>query len=154
PNGNVTYTVYNDANHELRVYPGWNGTTTTGPTQVGREDRAHDPSYTETFTMSATPHLTNGVPDGTEPYAYLQSLSRAITSKGGQASEKDAYFNLGGTPYSSSAYLGTAGVNYYPTLYTYDTPRGWLTRTLLPTGTINRTVYDALGRVVSTWTGT
>src|SRR5713101_6565640 len=63
-----------DPNHEVRVYPGWNGTTTTGPTQVSREDRAHDPSYVESFTMSATPHVTNGQPDGTEDDAYLQSL--------------------------------------------------------------------------------
>ena len=66
PDGNITYIVYNDPNHEVRVYPGWTGTTTTGPTEVYREDRTHDPSYTESFTMSATPHTTNGVPDGTE----------------------------------------------------------------------------------------
>jgi RHS repeat-associated protein len=151
---NVTYTVYNDPKHEVRVYPGWTGTTTTGPTQVYREDRAHDPSYTESFTMSATPHVTNGQPDGTEAYAELQSLSRTITNRGGQVIEKDDYFNLGGVPYSSNTYLGTANVNYYATQYAYDTPRGWLTRVLSPTGTINRTVYDALGRVVSTWVGT
>jgi RHS repeat-associated protein len=154
PNGNVTYTVYNDANHEVRVYPGWTGTTTTGPTQVTRQDRTHDPSYTETFTMSATPHVTNGQPDGTEAYAFLQSLSRTITSRGGQVIEQDAYFNLGRVPYSTSTYLGTAGTNYYATQDTYDNPRGWLSRVLSPTGTIYRTVYDALGRVVSTWVGT
>jgi RHS repeat-associated protein len=43
--------------------------------------------------------------------------------------------------------------NFYATEYAYDTPRGWRTRVLLPTGTINRTVYDTLGRVVSTWVG-
>jgi RHS repeat-associated protein len=154
PNGNATYTVYKDANHEVRVYPGWNGTTTTGPTQVTREDRTHDPSYTESFTMSATPHLTGGVPDGTEAYAFLQSLSRTITSKGGQVQETDNYFNLGGVPYSTNLYLGTAGTNYYATLYTYDDPRGWRDRVLAPTGTISRTVFDVLGRVVSTWVGT
>jgi hypothetical protein len=126
PNGNVTYTVYNDVNHEVRVYPGWTGTMTTGPTQVYRQDRSHDPSYTETFTMSATPHVTNGQPDGAEAYAFLQSLSRTITSRGGQVIEQDAYFNLGGVPYSTSTYLGTAGTNYYATQYTYDNPRGWL----------------------------
>jgi YD repeat-containing protein len=68
--------------------------------------------------------------------------------------ESDDYFNLGDVPYSSNIYLGTAGVNYYATQYAYDAPRGWLTRVLSPTGTINRTVYDALGRVVSTWVGT
>jgi RHS repeat-associated protein len=38
PNGNVTYTVYNDPGHETRVYPGWHEVgstwTTTGPIQV------------------------------------------------------------------------------------------------------------------------
>src|SRR5205085_8028180 len=68
--------------------------------------------------------------------------------------ETDAYFNLAGIAYSSDTYLGTAGTNYYATQYAYDTARGWLTRVLAPTGTINRTVYDALGRVVSTWIGT
>src|SRR5205823_2686913 len=36
PAGNVTYTVYNDANDEVRTYAGWNSTTLTptGPTQV------------------------------------------------------------------------------------------------------------------------
>jgi len=154
PNGNVTVTVYNDPNHEMRVYPGWNGTTPTGPTQVTREDRAHDPSYIETFTMSAAPHTTNGQPDGTEPYAFLQSLARTITSRGGQVTESDAYFNLAGIGYSSNLYLGTAGTSFYSTQYAYDTARGWRTREQLPTGTINRTVYDALGRVVSTWVGT
>ena len=132
PNGNVTYTVYNDANHEVRVYPGWTGTTTTGPTVVTREDRTHDPSYTETFTMSATPHLTNGVPDGTEAYAFLQSLSRTITSKGGQVIETDAYFNLGGVPYSTNTYLGTVGINYYATQYTYDDPSRLAYARLIP----------------------
>jgi YD repeat-containing protein len=154
PNGNVTYTVYNDANHEVRVYPGWTGTTTTGPTQVTREDRTHDPGYTESFTMSATPHITNGQPDGTEAYAFLQALSRTITSKGGQVQETDTYFNLGGVPYSITTYLGTAGTNYSATQYTYDNPRGWPSRVLSPTGTITRTVYDPLSRVLSTWLGT
>ena len=53
PNGNITYTVYDDPDHEVRVYPGWNaGTgTPTGPTEVYRDDLAG--SYTETLTMSA-----------------------------------------------------------------------------------------------------
>ncbi|HLJ96277.1 MAG TPA: SBBP repeat-containing protein, partial [Gemmataceae bacterium] len=156
PNGNMTYTVYNDPNHEVRTYPGWQASTntTTGPTQVTREDRTHSPSYTESFTMSAAPHVTNGQPDGTEAYNYLQSLSRTITSPGGQVIESDAYFNLVGVPYSTNTYLGTAGTNFNATQYAYDTARGWRTRVLDATGTINRTVYDSLGRVVSTWVGT
>src|SRR5262249_61315327 len=59
PNGNVTYTAFNDPNHEVRTYPGWNGGTgtPTGPTLDSREDRPG--SYTETLTMSAAPHLAS-----------------------------------------------------------------------------------------------
>ena len=55
PNGNVTYTVYDDPDHEVRTYPGWNSATDTptGPTEVVREDEAN--GYVETLTMSATP---------------------------------------------------------------------------------------------------
>ena len=42
PNGNITYTVYDDADQEVRVYPGWNSSTdtTTGPIEVIRDDQA------------------------------------------------------------------------------------------------------------------
>jgi hypothetical protein len=58
PGGNVTYTVYNDPAHEVRVYQGWDAATgmPTGPTQVYIDDIAD--GYTETLTMSAAPHLT------------------------------------------------------------------------------------------------
>jgi YD repeat-containing protein len=42
---------------------------------------------------------------------------------------------------------------YYSTLFGYDN-MGRQDETISPTGTINRTVYDGLGRVVSTWVGT
>ena len=73
PAGNVTYWVYLDPQYEVRVYTGWNAATglPTGPTEVVR----HDPSgYDETLTMTAAPHLTNGVPDGTEAIGGLQTL--------------------------------------------------------------------------------
>src|SRR5262249_49599121 len=41
----------------------------------------------------------------------------------------------------------------YTTQYAYD-DRGWPNRVQLPTGTIERTVHDGLGRTVSTWVGT
>jgi RHS repeat-associated protein len=153
PAGNITYIVYNDPNYERLVYPGWNSSTNlpTGPTQVYREDRPG--SYLETLTMSATPHLTNGVPDGTESISNLQTLARRYGNSAGQLVRADAYFNLTGVTYSTAQYIGTAGTNYYSTLYDYDT-RGRLNRTQLPTGTINRTVNDGLDRVVSTWVGT
>jgi RHS repeat-associated protein len=153
PNGNITYTVYNDTNYEVLTYPGWNSTTNqpTGPTQVRREDRPG--SYVEMLTMSATPHLTGGVPDGTEAIGNVQTLSRSLTNSAGQVTEVDQYFNLNGVTYSTTAHLGTLNTNYYATLDSYD-HRGRLERVQAPTGTITRTVYDGLGRVVSTWVGT
>jgi RHS repeat-associated protein len=171
PNGNVTYTGYNDPNHEMRTYPGWQTSTNrpTGPTQVTREDRGHDPSYTETLTMSAAPHVTNGRPDGTEAISNLQTLLRTFTSKGGQVIESDAYFKLTGLTYTTNPTIGTEDMkadgtgNYYAMRYAYD-ERGRQNRVqapsllvpgqMVPTSTINRTVYDGLSRVVSTWVGT
>jgi RHS repeat-associated protein len=153
PAGNVTYTVYNDANHEMRVYPGFNSSTglTTGPTQVIREDRSN--GYTETYTMSATPHLTGGVPDGTETPANLQTLGGVYVNAAGQQVEQDDYFNLSGVTYSTAGHIGTAGTNYYVTQQGYD-DRGRPDCVVSPTGTIYRTVRDGLGRLVSTWVGT
>lgn len=89
PNGNITYTVYNDPDHEVRVYPGFVSGTglTTGPTQVYRDD--HSAGYTETLTMSATPHLTGGVPDGTEAIGSVQTLSRSYVNDTGQVVAAD-----------------------------------------------------------------
>jgi RHS repeat-associated protein len=156
PNGNITYTVYKDPNHETRVYAGWNAATgmPTGPTVVMREDRAHSPSYVETLTMSAVPNLdSNGRPDGSELVSQVQSLVRSFTSPGRQVIESDAYFSFTGVTYSTNPYLGTAGTNYNRTTFDYDA-HGRLNRRLTPNGTIYRTVYDGLGRVVSTWVGT
>jgi len=151
PLGNITYTVYNDPTYEKLIYPGWTGTAPTGPTQVVREDRPG--SYLETLTMSATPHLTGGVPDGTEVISNLQTLSRAYANAAGQVVRNDAYFNLSGVTYSTAANIGVKNTNYYESLTDYDN-RGWMTRTQSPTGTITRTVHDGLGRTVSAWLGT
>jgi hypothetical protein len=58
----------------LLTYPDWNSSTNTptGPTQVTREDRPG--SYTEAFTMIATPHLTKGVADGSGAAPRGQTL--------------------------------------------------------------------------------
>ncbi|AGA25127.1 RHS repeat-associated core domain-containing protein [Singulisphaera acidiphila] len=154
PNGNATYTVYNDANHEIRVYAGWNSTThlPTGPTLVIREDRAR--SYTETFTMVATPALDgSGRPTGTEAIGSLRSLTREFTSVGGQVLQADAYNNVAGLTYSASTSFGTEGVNFNRTLYSYDT-RGRLKLVTTPNGTITKAVYDGLGRTIEVWVGT
>jgi RHS repeat-associated protein len=180
PDGNVTYTVYNDTyatnanadlqgiRDEVRVYPGWTGTVTTGPIQISREYRplpnaaaGQQTLYDETLTSSATPHLTNGVPDGSESLASsnVQTVSRSLTNGAGQVIESDAYFSLGGTTFSSAtAKLGSSSNNsssgnYSATVYGYDAA-GRQNRVQEPTGTIRRTVYNGLGDVISRWVGT
>jgi RHS repeat-associated protein len=172
PDGNVTYTVYNDPGHETRVYPGWHQVgsnwVTTGPIEVSRHYRpaagassGQQTVYDETLTSSATPVVSSGVPTGLETIdqTNIQTLSRTLTNNGGQNSEQDDYFSLSGITYGqATAVLGSssnnsATGNYHQTLYGYDS-RGLQNRVQAPTGTITRTVYDGLGRVVSTWVGT
>ncbi len=152
PAGNITFYVYLDPQHEERIYRGWNSSsgTPTGPTEVIREDATD--GYNETFTMTATPHLTNGVPDGTEAISGLQTLTRDYTNNAGQVVSEYAYFNLGGLSYSTGT-MGTVNVNYYQTNYGYDSD-GRLVRTQTPNGTIYRTVYNSLDEAVSDWVGT
>ncbi len=151
PNGNVTYTVYKDADHEVRVYAGWTGSATTGPTTVVREDRGN--KYAETLTMTATPNVSSGKPTGTESIGNVQTLTRQYVNNAGQVVNTDAYFNLSGLTYSTSASLGTAGTNLYRSAYTWG-DHGELKRVLSPTGTLTRQVVDGLGRVTSVWVGT
>ncbi|MCI0460726.1 MAG: SBBP repeat-containing protein, partial [Gemmataceae bacterium] len=153
PGGDVTYTVYNDTIDEVRTYAGWNSTTgrPTGPTVVERYDKAR--GYYEALTMSAAPNVANGEPTGTEAISGVLTLSRSYVNKADQVTHEDNYFDLTGVTYSTAANLGTENTNYYRTRYCYDGV-GRLVRVLSPTGTIYRTVYDALDRVVSEWVGT
>ena len=176
PLGNVTYTVYIDTNHEVRTYPGWNPSThtTTGPIEVTREYRpapgaptGQQAVYDETLTSDAAPtyNATTNAPTGLETIdaSNIVSLTREITNDAGQVIETDQYFSLyvpltGFTYATATARLGSASNdsstgNYYATLDSYD-QLGRLDRVESPTGTITSTVYDGLGRVVSTWVGT
>ncbi len=171
PDGNVTWTVYNDAGHEVRTYVGWNAAThaATGPIQVSRVyyPAANAPAgeqsvYSETLTCSATPGVNaDGSPSGQETLAAgnIQSLSRTLRNNQGQDIETDDYFSLSGVTYSQAlARLGAssntdASGNYFATAYAYDA-NNHVTRTVSPTGTITRTLYDNLDRPVSTWVGT
>ncbi|MGB7158984.1 MAG: hypothetical protein WBD40_13005, partial [Tepidisphaeraceae bacterium] len=168
PNSNITYSVYKDADREVRTYRGWTGSTTTGPIEVTREYRpaAGAPSgqravYTETLTSSATPTVVDGEPTGNEALSAsnIQSLTRALTNDAGQVIETDAYFSLSGvtyaqaTPRLGSASNDSSSGNYHRTLLDYD-GRGRLKRQETAAGTITRTVYDARGLLTSTWVGT
>ncbi|MDW8264105.1 MAG: hypothetical protein RMJ52_02115, partial [Gemmataceae bacterium] len=152
PNGRVDCLTYNDVSKEVRVYSGWDtGTNTpTLPTQVVRADWAN--GYVETLTMSATPAVQGGRPTRTEAISSLHTLSRSYTNAGGQVTHADAYFNLSGLSYTTSPNLGTANTHFYRTEYGYD-DAGRLDRTLSPSGTIYRTVWDGLGRAMSQWVG-
>jgi RHS repeat-associated protein len=170
PNGHVTYTAYQDAAHLVATYPGWTAAGPTGPTQVSREDRPG--GYTETFTASTagtawdptlpqyldpvTHRPTGGEftdPNNVYAGAGLQTLARDYTNQAGQVIYPDAYFNLAGLTYTTATTLGAQDVNFYRTTTSYDN-RGRPNRVVSPTGTITRTAYDGLGRVVSTSVGT
>jgi len=182
PDGNVTYTVYNDTyatntsadlqgiRNEVRTYIGWSNGTTTGPIQISREYRplpnassTQQTLYDETLTSSAGPHATGGVPDGSETLSSsnVQALTRNLTNAAGQMVETDQYFSLAGVTYASAASqpsgAGASGNsatgNFHPTYISYD-DAGRENRVQNADGTINRTVYDGNGRVVSKWVGT
>ncbi len=128
-------------------------------------------SYFESFTMSAAAATdgTTGAPTGGETIADIQSLSVSLTNTAGQVVEQHDYFalpsfsgDISGTYASSTLAAIDAGAawdksagtgNYYVTTYQYD-HLGDLDKTVSPDGTIDRTVYDTLGREVSTWVGT
>ncbi len=156
PAGKISYTVYKDADQEVRTYLGWDASLfggsggPTGPTVVSRFDR--DAGYAEELTMSAQPAVSGGAPTGGESIGGVQSLSRNHFNAAWQATQADRYFSLSGLTYSDSASLGTQNTHFYRAEYAYD-DRGRLKRTLSPSGTIYRTVYDGLGRPTSSWVG-
>lgn len=164
PAGGTTYTVYNDAAHEVRVYPGWDATSAapTGPTRVAREDWAH--GYREVLTMSALPLLSGGRPTGQESISLVQSLRREILDDNGRVGAVDTYVDLSGVTYSATsqtlgsqrAYVSppaTPSGAYERESYTYAT-RGFPERRVRANGTIDHQVTDVLGRVIQRWTGT
>ena len=168
PDGDVTFTVYNDANHEIRVYPGWHENSSgqwlpTGPVSDYRTDSTG--KYTETLTYSWTnvanlqSYLnTNNTPTGQEPLTgsnvAIQSLSRSILDSSGQVISSLQYVNFNGTSYSTTtAAFGTWGTNYVETDYTYD-PMGRAESTITPAGAVSFTVYNGLGQATDQWAGT
>ena len=103
--------------------------------------------------MMATPTVSSGRPTGAESISGLQTLTRSVVNAVGQVTAWDQYHNLSGLTYSASSItLGTSGTHYYRTGYGYDTT-GNLVRTVNPSGTIHRTVYDDMDRESSRWVG-
>src|SRR5207237_4885925 len=81
------------------------------------------------------------------------TLRRTYISNGGQDTYVDQHFNLSGVTYSTSPNIGTENSNFYRTRFGYDA-KGRQNYVKLPTGTIQRTVYDTRDRVLSNWMGT
>lgn len=81
--------------------------------------------------------------------AFVQNVSTTIyDTPGVKVTESRRYVDLIG----SSAWTGTAGTHYDRTQYSYD-DMGRTIRVKDATDTIDRTVYDAIGRPMATWTG-
>lgn len=165
PNGNITYIVYNDPDHETRIYRGWtSGNKTTSPIEIIRDRviASDDTLFSEILTISASPSLDGNRPDGEETINSwnIMSLSRSITNTAGQVIEVDEYFSLNGLVYSTTnARLSGSGSNdssvgnYHATQYDYDN-YGQVKRIISPSGTITRIERNAREQVVSEWIGT
>ncbi|MCD4825546.1 MAG: cadherin-like domain-containing protein, partial [Phycisphaerae bacterium] len=154
PNGNITYTVYNDTNFEIRIYRGWdetNGLTATGLIEVLREDSQG--GYVEMLTMAALPHVTGGRPDGSEEISDLKSLRRIYVNNADQTMATEEYFDLSGLAYSAAPHLGSEGINYYQTSYEYES-HGQESRVQNAVGTITHRLFDGLGRLTAVYMGT
>jgi len=171
PDNNTTYTVYNDANHEVRTYPGWHAVSTghyqtTSPVSVSREDWSNKYSEFLTYSWNDSSGFSSGdlnedgSPKGTEllsdSHVVIQSLSRSLVDDLGQATESREYFTLLGLSdngYATSVNLGSAGAHYLAS-DGYRDPIGRTEATVDPSGSIHYTVYDGLGRVSDEWAGT
>ncbi len=178
PVGNITFTIYDDVNKEVRTYRGWTKSGSTyvrmtnpPPTEVTREDQSG--AFTESLTMTApltTSDVdpTTGAPLGTEAIAAVTSLSRSLMDSAGQVTETDNYYDLSVNHTTSATWaysastsqIGTAwnhsapaAANYYVTTTQYG-DFGQVSKTVTPDGAITRTITDSLGRVTSTWIGT
>ena len=153
--------------------------TTTGPSVMSRAQLTNGTNgiYSEALTFSGTltytggtvtlpgfggttgnPSLLNLVGNATSGSQFtIQSLSRNLYNDSDQMVESDAYYKISDATYlgtsAGSAYSGTSTANFNATLYGYDS-EGREDRVESSTGTIERTVYDDLGRVVSEWIGT
>jgi YD repeat-containing protein len=111
----VSYTIYNDTSHEVRVYSGWHSLggglyATTGPITVTRWDPAR--GYTEVLTMHhASIASSNGKPDGQESLTGLESLTRGFVDTQGRPTDTHRYFDLPAS-YSTGA-MGDLGAHFY-----------------------------------------
>ncbi len=139
--GPVTYTVFNlagqaDLQGVIALIDNSGEYTTVAPTNFVDELK-DDP-------LEAIDH--GGTTIGT-----VEQMSTSIFNETGLVLQQSrAYFDV---PEDPDFGEGTEGTDYDATRYAYDA-MGRTARIKDPTGTIQRTVYDTLGRTTEQWTGT
>jgi RHS repeat-associated protein len=128
--GPVSYTVTNQAGKtEVQATVGLSGNLTTTALSGHVNESASDP-------ISA---MTLG--------SVVRMMTSIYDDSGTHVQESRSYYDIPGS------LPGSIGTNYDATFYGYDDMgRQW--RVKAPHGTINRTVYDALGRTKERWMGT
>lgn len=129
-----------------------------GPVAYSVTNHAGKAEFSGTIALSggsSTTALTSWIASSADPIAALSgsvgSVARMRTSTyssdGHRLNESRSYFLIPGSG------AGSAGTNYDATTYGYDAMgRRW--RVKDPTGTITRSVYDAMSRAKEQWLGT
>jgi len=129
-----------------------------GPVSYSVTNHAGEAEFSGTIAInggSTTTALTSWITSSADPIAALNgsvgSVARMQTSiyssDGHRLNESRSYFLIPGSG------AGSVGTNYDATTYGYDDMgRQW--RIKDPTGTITRSVYDAMGRAKEQWLGT
>ncbi len=122
----------------------------TGPTQVVRTDSRATYSTVTSYTVANATAGKTGT--------LLLSLQVAVLDLAGRATSTIRYADVGTTSESDlladlNKNMPLSGGTSYTTTYGYDA-MGRQNMVKDAVGTITRTVYDGLGRVVSTWIGT
>jgi RHS repeat-associated protein len=149
PRTNLEYRTFNDSTWESRRYPGFVGSAPTGPTIVRRRDKAG--SYREELTMTVAPHLTSGVPDGTEGIGGVVTDTREYLDTGDRMSKRDSYNNP--PAWTNSTTYGALGTNFYRESFGYDA-KGRVNHWADWTGTLLDLTYDGRDQVTATKIGT
>jgi RHS repeat-associated protein len=136
PNGQYTYTRYDDLHHAVFTFSPSSSGETAPPIEMSRTDipytyteggTTHTGTYDEVLTLSGTPTLSGGVPvtpqfessdpelldlvgSGTlsSPQFTIQSLTRTLYNSAGQAIEVDAYSEV-----TNALYLATSTMSPY-----------------------------------------
>lgn len=148
----ANHTIYRDSSHETWSAKGYvtnaNGNdvhTTLSPVQIRKTDSSGNLTDDISAIHVGGGRITKDTPDF--PQSTWCAWSRKIHNDAMQVVEERDYFSI---PASGD---GIEGENYNSTRHTYD-EMNRRTCTQSPGGTLEKTVFDALGRVVENWIGT